>query len=223
MSQGEFIRLTASDGHTLFAYRSMPKGRPKAAVVVIQEVFGVNHHIRAVCDGFAAQGYATIAPSLFDREEKRVELGYSEHELVRGRELRTAIGWEAPLLDVQAAVAAAEAYGRVGVVGYCWGGSVAWLAATRLNPACAVCYYGGQIIDFKDETALCPVLMHLGQRDQIITAEHAVAIRNAQPDIAICTYAAGHGFNCTERADYDPENAALALDRTLAFFANHLK
>ena len=219
---GDMIKLVASDGHVLSAYRHLPDDEPKAALVVCQEVFGVNHHIRSVCEQFAARGFATIAPALFDRVEPGIELSYREDDLARGRELRTSLGWDKPVMDVEAAITRAAEYGSVGVIGYCWGGSVAWLAATRLKPACAVCYYGGQIFDFKDETPNCPVLMHFGQRDHIITPDHALAIRMAQPDVVMWSYPAGHGFNCTEREDFDPESAKLALERTLAFLDKHL-
>ena len=222
MSGGEMIKLVASDGQVLSAYRHLPDERPRAGLVVCQEVFGVNHHVRAVCDQFAARGFATVAPALFDRIEPGIELSYREEDLARGRELRTALGWDGPVKDVDAAIRHVAEHGPVGIIGYCWGGSISWLAATRLKPACAVCYYGGQIYDFKDETPQCPVLMHFGQRDHIISADQALAIRNAQPDVVMWGYPAGHDFNCTERDDYDPDSAKLALERTLAFFDEHL-
>ena len=163
-----------------------------------------------------------MAPALFDRAERGVELGYGDTDLAMGRELRTTIGWNGPVWDVAAAMEAVRPHGRVAVLGYCWGGSVAWLAATRLQPACAVCYYGGQIIDFKDESPHCPVLMHFGEQDHIITPDAVAAIRAAQPSVESHVYPAGHGFNCTERADFSPASAQLALERTLAFFNTHL-
>ena len=199
--------LVAEDGHTLSAYQALPAGAATAGLVLIQEVFGVNHHIRAVADQFAQRGFAVVAPALFDRADRDVELGYGEADLALGRELRTKIGWNGPVWDVAAAMEAVRPYGRTAVVGYCWGGSVAWLAATRLQPACAVCYYGGQIVDFKDEVPHCPVLMHFGQHDPIITPDAVAAIRAAQPSMESHIYPAGHGFNCTERADFSPESA----------------
>ena len=222
MPSSRTIALTAADGHRLDAYEARPDGKARAGLVVIQEVFGVNHHIRAVADGFAGHGYAVAAPSLFDRAERGVELGYGEDDLARGRALRMAIGWDGPVSDVAVAIAHLASDGPVGVIGYCWGGSVAWLSATRLRPSCAVCYYGGQIIQFKDETAGCPVLMHFGARDPIITADDVTAIRAAQPGAEIHVHDAGHGFNCTERADYNPAVAAAALARTLTFLEAHL-
>ena len=214
--------LVAEDGHELSAYQALPDGEAKAGLVLIQEVFGVNHHIRALADQYANRGFAVLAPALFDRAERGVELGYGENDLALGRELRTSIGWDGPVRDVAAAIAALPTDKRVAVMGYCWGGSVAWLAATRLQPACVVCYYGGQIIDFKDEAPHCPVLMHFGEQDHIITPDAVSAIKAAQPSAEIHVYPAGHGFNCTERADFNPQSAELALERTLAFFDTHL-
>ncbi len=216
------VTLTAEDGHRFDVFRALPGPRPVAALVVVQEVFGVNHHIRSLATRFAEQGYAALAPALFDRVESGVELGYDEDGLARGRALRMEIGWDGAVFDIAATMEAAAAHGRVGVVGFCWGGSVAFLAATRRKPACAVCYYGGQIIDFKDEAACCPVQMHFGDADPIIPPDAVAAIRAAQPQADIHTYPAGHGFNCTERADYAPDSARIAAERTQAFFQLHL-
>ena len=176
---GTNIKLTASDGHTLDAYRADPTTAPKGGLVVVQEIFGVNAHIRTVTDGFAAEGYAAIAPAFFDRTETGVELGYEEPDLSRGRTLRAELGWDETILDVVAAVEALDAAGKIGVVGYCWGGSVAWLAACRLNLAAAVGYYGGQVIDFKDEKAGCPVMLHFGETDAGIPLSDVDAVRGA--------------------------------------------
>ena len=219
---GETISLTADDGHELGAYRARPEGAARGGLVVIQEIFGVNGHIRSVCDGFAAEGYEVIAPALFDRAEPGIELAYDAAGIARGREIRAGIGWSGPVRDMAAAQAALSGAGRVGAVGYCWGGSLAWLAATRLGPACAVSYYGGQIVQFKDESATCPVLMHIGDKDASISADDVAVIRAAQPDVPVHIYPAGHGFNCDQRADYHAESAALARERTLAFLAQHL-
>ncbi|HEM45677.1 MAG TPA: dienelactone hydrolase family protein [Alphaproteobacteria bacterium] len=217
---GETIRLTASDGHELAAYRADPSGAPRGAIVVIQEIFGVNEHIRAVADGFAADGYTAVAPALFDRVERGVELGYDEEGRNRGRSIRANIAWDDAVRDIAAAVAAAPGP-KVGVVGYCWGGSLAWLAATRLDGlAAAVCYYGGQIADFKDESPRCPVLLHFGSADQSIPMSDVEAIRTAHPDLPIHVYeGAGHGFNCDMRGSYDRDAATLARQRTMAMLA----
>ena len=222
MTQITDIRLAASDGHAFAAAEALPAGTPRGGIVLIQEVFGVNHHIRAVVAQYAEAGYAVVAPALFDRAARDTTLGYNEADLARGRELRMQIGWDGPVLDVSAALAHLAPHGRTGVIGYCWGGSVAFLSATRLSPNAAVCYYGGQIIQFKDEAAKAPVQMHFGERDTIITPDDVAAIRAAQPDADIHVYPAGHGFNCTERADYDPESARTALERTLAFLQRHV-
>ncbi len=219
---GTHIKLTASDGHTFDAYRADPATPPKAGLVVVQEIFGVNAHIRAVTDSFASQGYAAIAPAFFDRTETGVELGYEEPDLTRGRTLRAELGWDETILDVVAAADALEPAGKIGVVGYCWGGSVAWLAACRLNLAAAVGYYGGQVIDFKDEKANCPVMLHFGETDAGIPLSDVDTVRAAQPDVPIHIYPAGHGFNCDHRGSYDAESAKLALERTLSFLTTAL-
>jgi Dienelactone hydrolase and related enzymes len=220
---GETLHLTAADGHVLTAWRADPAPPTKGSVVVIQEVFGVNAHIRDVCDRFAAAGYTAIAPALFDRLEHGVELGYDEAGITAGRGFVGRLGWETPVLDVDAAARSLRADGRVAVVGYCWGGTIAWLAACRLQLACAVPYYGRQIIDFAAEKPRCPVIMHFGGEDPLIPRETVAAVQAAHPEIPIYLYeGAGHGFNCDRRADYRPEAAALALERTMAFYATHL-
>ena len=219
---GQMITLTAEDSFVLDAYRADPDGTPRGGVVVIQEIFGVNGHIRSVADGFAADGYAAIAPALYDRVQTGVELSYTPEDIEAGREIRGKVGIDDTIKDVAAAIAGLDSAGKVGTVGYCWGGGVAWLSATRLRPACAVCYYGGLINEFKDETANAPVMMHFGETDAAIPLSDVEAVRAAQPDIPVHLYPAGHGFNCEQRADYHPESAALARQRTLEFFAAHI-
>ena len=219
---GTIIELTAADGHQLSGYRADPADKLRGGIVVIQEVFGVNRHIRSVCEGFAAEGYVVIAPALFDRLERGVELDYDEASLARGRELRTALGWQAPVMDVAAAIALLAQQSKVGTVGYCWGASVTWLSATRLDVACAVCYYGAQIVDFCEEQPRCPVLLHFGETDQAIPIDQVRAWLAARPELKAHLYAAGHGFNCDQRGSYDAASAKLARERTLAFFREHL-
>ncbi len=220
---GQTITLTASDGRELEAWRADAEGGPRGGIVVIQEIFGVNDHIRDVCAGFAAEGYTAIAPALFDRVEGDVRLEYDDAGKARGRELRAGLGWEGPMADVAAAAGALGPSGKVGVVGYCWGGSLAWLAACRLEVACAVGYYGGQIIGFNDENPRCPVILHFGETDASIPMDDVDAIRAAHPDVPVHVYGdAGHGFNCDRRAAYHAESADTARARTLAFFAEHL-
>jgi carboxymethylenebutenolidase len=220
---GEIITLKASDGHELAAYRTDPAGAAHGGLVIIQEIFGVNSHIRAVADGFAADGYAAIAPALFDRIERGVELDYEEDGRTRGRGIRADIAWDDALKDVAAAVAALSGM-QVGVVGYCWGGSLAWLAATRVyGVAASVGYYGGQIKDFKDETPRCPVMLHFGTEDASIPMDAVAAVQAAQPDIPIHIYeGAGHGFNCDQRGSHHAQAAATARERTLAFVKDNV-
>ncbi|MCX7962491.1 MAG: dienelactone hydrolase family protein [Burkholderiales bacterium] len=221
---GRTIELKADDGHTLAAYLAEPAGTPRGGVVVIQEIFGVNRHIRAVADGFAADGYRVVAPALFDRVRRGYEAGYSQPEIQAGVELMQKLDWEKTMLDVRAAVAEAAKAGKVGIVGYCFGGTVAWVAAARLSGlACAVPYYGGGMPGFIGEKPRCPVMCHFGELDQSPTPEQARAIAAAHPEIAAYFYAgAGHGFNCDQRASFHAPSAALARERTLQFFRAHL-
>ena len=229
---GKTIRLNASDGHPFDAYRAKvqggaqggSRGARKGGVVVVQEIFGVNAHIRDVCDRFAADGYEAIAPALFDRVRPGIELGYDEPGIEEGRELATAVGWDGPMLDIWAAATAIQPDGRVGVVGYCWGGTWVWLAGCRLEVGCVAAYYGRLIVDFLDEMPRCPVIMHFGAEDATIPLDDVDKIRAAHPDVPIHVYeGAGHGFNCDHRAAYHPAAAGLALQRTLALFAENLK
>ncbi|WP_142847333.1 dienelactone hydrolase family protein [Telmatospirillum sp. J64-1] len=222
---GHFITLTAADGHQFSAWRAAPKHRPaRAGLVLVQEIFGVNAHIRSVAEAFAAKDFAVIAPALFDRVRRDTELGYEAKDIAEGRELRGRLNWEDPLRDIEAArrqIAAETA--KVGVVGYCWGGSLSFLSACRLGFDAAVCYYGAQIADFAEEKPNCPVMMHFGERDSSIPAEARDRIRKAQPDAEIHLYDAGHGFNCDMRTDYHPQSAELAMERTLNFFERYLR
>jgi carboxymethylenebutenolidase len=217
---GSKIKLTASDGHEFGAYVSEPKAPFRSAVVVIQEIFGVNSHIRSVVDDDAGQGFYAIAPALFDRVQPDLELTYEQPDIGRGRDAAGKIKLDTALLDIAAAIHHAVQVPRiakVGVLGFCWGGTLAWLAATRLNPAATVGYYGGQIAKFATEVPTCPVLLHFGEKDQHIGPGEIATIKQAHPDIPIFLYDAGHGFNCDQRKDYDPPSAALARQRTLDF------
>ena len=220
----ETITLTAEDGHKLAAYRVAPTGAPRGGLVVVQEIFGVNSHIKSVCDGFAADGYVALAPAIFDRVERDFAIGYKPEDIERGRGVRGKIPLEDVVKDVRAAVKALNTERlKVGVVGYCFGGTVAWLAATRIDGVrCAVGYYGGGIADTAAEKPRCPVLLHFGETDQSIPPEHHSRIKAAHPDLPMHMYPAGHGFNCDQRGSYDAPSATLARKRTLEFFAKHL-
>lgn len=222
---GDMINLTAGDGHQLAAYRARPEGTPRAGLVVIQEIFGVNSHIRAVTDGFAKDGYLALAPAMFDRAKPGIELGYEADDIAEGRDVRAKIAHDDAVKDMAAAVIALKNEGlKIGVVGYCWGGSLAWNAATRLGDVgAAVGYYGGMIPDMIDEQPQHPVLLHFGELDQSIPLEGVEKIKAAHPGVPLHVYkGAGHGFNCDQRGSYDTESAALARTRTLEFFAENL-
>ncbi len=220
---GNIIQLTASDGHTFDAYQADPEGTPKGAIVLIQEIFGINSHIRDVCDGYAADGYVTIAPALFDRVESGVELGYDEEGRNAGIGIRKQLQWDDVLKDVEASGAAVKSAGKTGVVGYCFGGSVAWLAATRLNFDCAVSYYGGNVSDFAEEQNKCPVIFHIGDQDNAIPEEKIEIIRKAKPDLPLYVYeGAGHGFNCDTRGSWNEAAAVLARSRYIEFLSQNI-
>lgn len=217
------LTLTASDGHKFAAYLAQPAGRPKGGVVVIQEIFGVNSHIRAVADGYAADGYLAVAPALFDRVGPGIELGYDEADIAKGRDIRGQVKNEDALLDIAAAADTVRSAGRIAAVGYCWGGTLAWLAATRLSGFSAVAsYYGGGIGNFAAETPHCPVMLHFGENDHAIPMTEVDAVRKAHPSLPVHVYPAGHGFNCDQRGSYEPKSAAIARERTLAFFAKQI-
>jgi carboxymethylenebutenolidase len=219
---GTSITLSAADGHQLGAYLATPSGRERGGIVVIQEIFGVNRHIRAVTDRFAEDGYAALAPALFDRAERNLEVGYDEAGIAKGRAVRQRVTYDDAMRDTAAAITHLQRFGKVGIVGYCWGGSIVWLAACRLSVAAAVGYYGGDIANLLNEVPKAPLMLHFGERDAHITADAVARIRAAVPAVPVHTYPAGHGFNCDERKDYDAASAALARERTLAFFAAHV-
>jgi carboxymethylenebutenolidase len=220
---GEFTTLMARDGHEFNAWLAAPKGPARGAVVIAQEIFGVNHHIRGVADGFAAAGYVTIAPCLYDRVRRGIELGYSEQETQEGRGYRLQIPKEKTLLDLGASINVVKHAGRVAVVGYCWGGTLAYLAACELPIACAVAYYGGQIKEHLAKSPRRPVLYHFGDRDPYIPATDIEKIRAADPTGEFHLYPADHGFNCEERGSYDAASARLALERTHAFLTAQME
>jgi carboxymethylenebutenolidase len=210
------IRLKAKDGHELDAYLAEPKGKPKGGLVVVQEIFGVTKHIERVADQYAARGYRVVAPAMFDRVERNVALGYSEID--KGREYMRKLQWPDTLADVEAAANEARAAGSVSIVGYCWGGTVAHVAASGLAFDAAVSYYGGGVAKMLDKKPQCPIMYHFGDQDASIALPDVEKIRKANPSSPVHVYAgAGHGFNCDERASYSANDARIAFERSLEF------
>jgi carboxymethylenebutenolidase len=221
---GDFTTLMARDGHEFNAWLAAPSGGARGAVVIGQEIFGVNPHIRGVADAYAAAGYVTIAPCLFDRIRRGIELGYTEKETQEGRGYRLQIPKEKTLLDLAACINVIRHAGRVAMIGYCWGGTLAYLAACELPVSCAVSYYGGQIAkEHLGKSPRRPVMYHFGEKDPYIPPSDIEKIRAADPTGIIHTYPADHGFNCDARAAWDPASAQLALERTLAFLVAQLE
>jgi carboxymethylenebutenolidase len=216
------LQLLAADGHELSAYVVRPEGRPRGAVVVVQEIFGVNSHIRRVTEQYAAEGYVAIAPAMFDRLQRQVDLGYDAAGLQAGIDLMMRATNEGVIADLNAAIDAVAHAGRVGMVGYCWGGRVTYLAGCRTNVAAGVAYYGGGIAQLLPETPRCPMMFHFGERDSHIPLADVERIRAALPQATFHLYPAGHGFNCSERADFDASSAHLAFSRTIEFFRRYV-
>jgi carboxymethylenebutenolidase len=226
---GQVVELKAVDGHELDAYVATPEGEAIGALVVVQEIFGVNSHIRSIADGYAKDGFVTIAPALFDRIEKGVELTYTGEDMKRAYDFYGKLDPKTALLDVAAAFANVAEMGKgVGVIGYCYGGFMSWLSATRgedlkMRPACAVGYYAGGIGGVAAEEPSCPVLLHFGGDDSHIGPEQIDAVRTAHPEVTIYVYeGAEHGFNCDQRGSYNPAAAKLARSRSLEFLKTHI-
>ncbi len=225
---GTMIDLTTRDGATIGAYRAMPASAPKGGIVVVQEVFGVNHHIRAVTDRVAAAGYVAIAPALFDRAERGIELKYDPDGMKRGIELAYKIPQDQHLASVEAAIAALAPHGPVGIVGFCLGGTLAFAAAAKSDTlAAAVGYYGGGIAGMVGTEPRpmprCPIELHFGEHDDHIPVSDIDKVKAAYPDVPVHTYDAGHGFNCDERGSYDKASADAAWARTLAFLDREMR
>ena len=221
---GDKIQIRSQDGFALGAYTAAPSGDAKGGVVVIQEIFGVNAHIRSVVDGYAEAGYYAIAPQIFDRVERDIELGYEEADMGAGIEIAfQKLDRTLALQDIQAAIEHASVHGKVGVVGYCFGGLLTWLSACELEGVSAASsYYGGGVAGEVDRSAKCPVMMHFGELDAHIPLSDVDKVRAAQPDVDIFVYPADHGFNCDHRGSYDQASAEQALARTLEHFGRHL-
>ena len=227
---GQFVNLTSSDGFVVPAWVAQPKGTPRGAVVVVQEIFGVNSHIQSVADRLAVSGYLAVAPATFERVKAGVDLGYTSQDMQAGIDLKSAVeALPAPgvMADIQAAIdyAAKESGGKVGIVGFCWGGLLTWRAACALRGlSAAVPYYGGGVTTAEEvvRQPQVPVLAHFGERDHWIPVDSVQAFAKAHPDVEVHLYAADHGFNCDQRGSYDAAAAKTAYERTLAFFAQHL-
>jgi len=220
---GHFIELTAADGHRFQAWVAQPTGTPRGALVVVQEIFGVNSHIRAVTDGYAADGYLAIAPALFDRVQRGFETGYTPEDIQTGIGLMQKASMDGAMLDVQACLAHVASAGKAGITGYCWGGTVAWVAASRIaGLACSIPYYGGGIHANIAAQPMCPVMFQLAERVRSPTIAQAREIAAAHPQAVTHVYPADHGFNCDQRGSYDPASATLARQRSLQFLATHV-
>jgi carboxymethylenebutenolidase len=217
---GQNIDLTAGDGHHLSAYLATPAGPAKGAIVVIQEIFGVTRHIRAVADQYAAAGFLAIAPALFDRVEPNVDVPYTDMQ--KGYGYMMKLKTEEVMLDIDAAIARVRSAGKVGVVGYCWGGSMAYLSAARLKVDAAVAYYGGGIDKYLAEPPRAPIMFHYAEKDTHIPQSTVATVKAAVPGGVFFLYPADHGFNCTDRGSFDAPSAKLALERSLEFFHKHI-
>lgn len=225
---GNFVDLQAADGFDFPAYVASPAGKPKAGIVVLQEIFGVNSHIRSVADGYAAQGYLAVAPATFHRVKPGVDIGYTPDDMTAGSALKAAVeALPAPgvMQDIQAAISHARQAGKVGIVGYCWGGLLTWRSACMLQGlSAAVPYYGGGMTTPAEiaRKPKVPVLAHFGEKDHWISLNSVEAFKKAHPEVEAHIYQADHGFNCDQRASFDAAAAKLARERTLAFFGKHL-
>jgi len=217
---GKMIRLKAKDGHELDAYLAQPKGQAKGGIVVVQEIFGVTNHIKRVADQYAAKGYKAVAPAMFDRIQRNLTLGYSDVQ--KGIEYMQQLKWPQTLADLEAAASEARAAGSASVVGYCWGGTVAHVAASELELDAAVSYYGGGVAKMLDKKPRCPILYHFGDQDASIPLPDIEKIKQANPASPLFVYpGAGHGFNCDERGSYSAKDAKVAFDRSIEFLDKH--
>ena len=221
---GKHLSLTTADHHKLGGYRADPQGTPKGGLVVVQEIFGVNHHIRAVCDRLAALGYVAVAPAVFDRFVRDFECGYTPDEIANARSYLGNLNWDHMLADMAAAKDEMKGAGPLGVIGFCMGGTAAFLAACRIpGLKAAVAYYGGQIGKFADEKPKCPLQMHFGEKDEGIPMSTVDDIKKKQPQAETYVYpGAAHGFYCDERKSYNADAAALAWSRTQEFLGKHM-
>lgn len=219
-----FGDISSSDGHHFACWQSLAKGPRRGAVVVLQEIFGVNHHIQSVCERLAAEGYDAFAPALFDRMQPGFASGYSKEEVAKALKFLPRLDWDAMVRDTLATAAHARATrgGPVAALGFCLGASVAYLAAQRSEAIDAVVgYYGGQIVHHLAEPPRRPTLLHYGEQDHTIPMRDVARIQKERPECELHVYAAGHGFNCDERASYEPVSARLAWSRSLDWLARY--
>jgi carboxymethylenebutenolidase len=220
---GKNIELASSDGFKLGAYRADPAGKPRGGIVLVQEIFGVNNHIKKVADGYAADGYAVIAPQYFDRVQKNFDVGYAQPDMEAGRGIVGKLDWGNVVKDTQAAINELKSAGKCAVIGYCWGGTVAWLAAAKNDGlACTVAFYGGGVAGMVNEKPKVPVMFHWGEKDHAIPMDAVRKVEAAHPTALSHVYPAGHGFNCDERQSWEAGSAKLARERTLEFLKKHV-
>lgn len=220
---GTTIELKSADGHKFAAYVAEPKGKARGALVVVQEIFGVNSHMKAVTDGFAEDGYLSICPAFFDRKERGIDLGYQQADIDRGRGIAMSLDWKNTIADVNAAIAHVKGAGKVGIVGYCWGGTTSWAAACDASGlVCSAPFYGGSIANMVDKQPKVPVMFHWGETDHAIPMDAVRKVEAAHPNQTSYVYPAGHGFNCDHRGSWHADSAKLARSRTLEFFRKHI-
>ena len=221
---GTTTEITSSDGFKLSAYRADPAGKPRGAIVLVQEIFGVNSHMRGTADGFAADGYLVVTPAYFDRSQKGVDLGYGPADIEAGRGHSSKLDWGNTMKDTQAAFDMVKSAGKVAVIGYCWGGTVAWLSASKIaGLGCAIAYYGGGIGNNIGEAPKAPLMCHWGEKDHAIPMETVKKVEATYPAVSSFVYTgAGHGFNCEQRGSYHAESAKIARERSIDFLRKHL-
>jgi carboxymethylenebutenolidase len=218
---GKDLKITAADGHVFDAYLARPAGRARGGLVVAQDAFGLSDYIRSVCDSYAADGYVAVAPAVYDRQERNAVFGRSPEDHERSRTLRNNLAWDKVILDITACRDQVSDAGAVGIVGFCLGGSIVWLAAATIPFAAASSYYGKDVPDWLDKTPKCPIILHFGERDHLIPMSGVERVRAAYPDLPVYVYPAGHGFDGITK-NHDDTCAALARERTLALFRKHI-
>ena len=223
-TDSHMIRLTARDGHEPDAYLARPAGRPRGGLVISQEMYGVNGYLKSVCDFYASIGYVAIAPALYDRQQRELIFAYTTEDHARAQKTYTNWNFDHALIDLVAAQGLIADAGKIGIVGFCWGGTMAWLAACRSNFACAVAYYGSFMPDYKSEQARCPIIAHVGDRDHSFPLARIAEFRAAQPSVPFYIYeGAQHGFDNPGRAErYNAAAHTLARERTLEFLGKHI-